>query len=337
MPGLELARGFYEDVVAPLAGDVRHSAARLGWGSDVLGFDTPRSTDHGWGPRLQLFVDAADAAALDARLDDELPEEYGGWPVRFGWDDRPVTKHVEVVELGRWLEERLGFDARRELAHRDWLALPQQLLLEVTAGAVFHDDLGELEQLRERLRWYPDEVWLWLIACQWRRIDQEEPFVGRTAEVEDELGSRMLAARLVRDLIRLAFLLERRYAPYAKWLGSAFRELESYASLGAPLAAALAADAYPAREAALVEALEELARRHNELRITAEVEPTARAFHSRPFRVLGSCRFVEACLERVTDPWLRALPLVGGVDQFADSTDVLSYPATARRTARLYD
>jgi hypothetical protein len=336
-PGLELARGFYHDAVAPLVADVPHSAARLGWGSDVLGFDTPRSTDHGWGPRLQVFVETDDVGALDARLEAELPEEYQGWPVRFGWDDWPVTKHVEVVELGHWLEERLGFDPRRSLSHRDWLAVPQQLLLEVTAGGVFHDGLQQLEPLRERLRWYPDDVWLWLIACQWRRIDQEEPFVGRTAEVGDEVGSRVLAARLVRDLIRLAFLLERRYAPYAKWLGSAFRELESYSSLGATLAAALDADAYPAREAALVEALEELARRHNALGLTSEVEPTARLFHSRPFRVLGSGRFVDACLERVADPWLRSLPLVGGIDQLADSTDVLSHPATARRAAGIYD
>ena len=62
-----------------------------------------------------------------------------------------------------------------------------------------------------------------------------------------------------------------------------------------------------------------------------------RLFHSRPFRVLGSGRFVDACLERITDPWLRSLPLVGGIDQFVDSTDVLSDPATARRAARIYD
>jgi Domain of unknown function (DUF4037) len=336
VPGLELARGFYEEVVAPLA-DVPHSAARLGWGSDVLGFDTPRSTDHGWGPRLQLFVETADAATLDARLEEELPEEYRGWPVRFGWDDHPVTKHVEVAELGQWLEERLGLDPRRGLSTRDWLALPQQLLLEVTAGAVFHDGLGELEPVRERLRWYPDEVWLWLIACQWRRIDQEEPFVGRTAEVDDELGSRVLAARLVRDLMRLAFLQERRYAPYAKWLGTAFERLEAYEALGPALAAALGAPDFEAREEALVAAVEELARRHNALGLTDEVDPTVRPFHSRPFRVLGSGRFVEACLSRVTDPWLRSVPLIGGIDQWVDSTDVISYPATARRAAAIYE
>ena len=335
-PGLELARGFYHEAVAPILADVPHSAALLGWGSDVLGFDTPRSTDHGWGPRLQIFVRAEEVAAVDARLEAELPQAYRAWPVRFGWDDVPVGKHVEVAEIGRWLEERLGFDPRPSPTKREWLAAPQQLLLELTAGAVFRDDAGELRALRTSLAWYPDDVWLWLLACQWRRIDQEEPFVGRTAEVGDELGSRVIAARLARELIRLAFLLERRYAPYSKWLGTAFRRLDAYEDLGPTLAAALSAGGYATRERALIDAAEAFARRHNALGITESVDPSARFFYNRPFRVLGSRRFVDACLARVQDPWLRSLPLVGGIDQLSDSTDVLSVPAAAGRVAGFY-
>ena len=227
MPGVELARAFYEEVVGRLVGDVPHSAALLGYGSDVLGFDTERSTDHGWGPRLQVFV--AEGAAVRCRTDrgraaGDVPRPAR--PLRLG--RVPVSHHVEVAPLGAWLERRLGLDPRGGLAPRDWLALPQQLLLEVTAGAVFHDGLGELEAVRAALAWYPQEVWLWLLACQWRRIDQEEPFPGRAAEVGDELGSRVLAARLVRDTMRLCFLLERRYAPYSKWLGTAFRRLDAW-------------------------------------------------------------------------------------------------------------
>ena len=63
VPGLELAGAYYRDAVRPLLGGVPHSAALLGWGSEVLGFDTERSTDHGWGPRLQVFVAPDDVAA----------------------------------------------------------------------------------------------------------------------------------------------------------------------------------------------------------------------------------------------------------------------------------
>jgi uncharacterized protein DUF4037 len=329
VPGRELARAFYEEVVSAQVSGVPHSAAFLGYGSDVLGFDTVRSTDHGWGPRLQVFTEAA--------VELELPDSFRGWPVRYGWDETPVADHVDVMPLGTWLDARVGFDPRRGMETRDWLTTPQQLLLEVTAGPVFHDGLGELEPLRAELAWYPDDVWLWLIACQWRRLDQEEPFVGRTAEVGDELGSRVLASRLTRDLMRLCFLLERRYAPYPKWFGSAFLQLDAAAEVGPLLAQATAATAYPEREQALVEAYEAVARRHSALGITEEVEPTVRSFYARPYRVLGARRFVDACMDRVGDPWLVALPAIGSVDQFCDSTDVLSDAALCRRLAELYN
>ena len=99
VPGIELAGAFYREVVGPLLGDVRHSAALIGTGSDVLGFDTARSTDHGWGPRLEVFVDRADVAAAAREIDAGLPDTFRGWPVRYGWGPVPVQHHVTVTTL----------------------------------------------------------------------------------------------------------------------------------------------------------------------------------------------------------------------------------------------
>ena len=337
IPGLELSRGFYEEVVAEILAGTPHTAARVGWGSDVLGLDTVRSTDHGWGPRLTLFVAASDVERVRLLVGSSLPDSFRGWPTRFGWDDVPVSHHVEVDALASWLRRSLAFDPLVGVSTRDWLSTPQQILLEATSGAVFHDHSGELTAARAALAWYPDEIWLWLIACQWRRLDQEEPFVGRAAEVGDELGSRLLAARLVRDAMRLCFLLERSYAPYPKWLGSAFWALDAAQTLTEPMRAAVSAVDVGAREAALVSVVEELARRHNMLGLTAPREPSVRPFHSRPYRVLGSQRFADACLERVSDPLLRSLPLVGAIDQWVDSTDVLSESMAFPHLRAAYD
>jgi hypothetical protein len=330
-PGVELARGLYDDVLAPTLNATPHAAARIGWGSDVFGFDDERSTDHGWGPRAQIFVPPEDVPAVAARIEAALPEHYRGWPVRFGWDDVAIQHHVEVATLGPWLEQRLGLDPLIGIETADWLMLPQQRLLEVTAGAVFHDRVGELEAARRRLAWYPRDVWLWLLACAWRRLEHEEAFVARAAEVGDTLGSRLIAGRQVRELMRLAFLLERRYAPYSKWLGSAFRQLDAASTLEAPLLAALGGG-----EDGLVAAFEDVARRHNALGLTRELEPTVRRFHGRPFRVIGAERFADACRERIEDPWLCSLPLVGSVDQATDSTEILTHPQRARRLRNLY-
>ncbi len=179
--------------------------------------------------------------------------------------------------------------------------------------------------MRAELEWYPDDLWLWLIACQWQRISQEESFVGRTAQVDDELGSAIIAARLAGDVMRLCFLLERRYAPYSKWFGTAFARLDAAAEL-TPLLAR--------RELGL--AYEAVARRHNALGLTDPVDPTLRQYYDRPWNVIFGERFVTACLERVFDPWLRSLPLIGSVDQWVDSTNVLQYPEVLRHLATAY-
>jgi hypothetical protein len=337
VPGLVLAGAYYDEVVRPLIGDVPHAAARLGWGSDVLGFDTDRSTDHGWGPRLQVFVAAEHVAALRADITAGLPLEFRGWPTSFGWDNVAGRHWVEVGTLHDWLHDHLGFDPRPAPATEVWLSTPQQLLLGVTRGAVFHDPLGELAALRAALAWYPDDVWRYLLTCQWQRIAQVEPFVGRAAQVGDDLGSRLLASQLARDAMRLAFLIEREYAPYTKWFGSAFARLNAATEITAHLHDATTATGIKTREAALMAVLEALARRCNALGLAPAVDPSSRWFHGRPFRVLAAERFVTACRDTIVDPRIRALPLVGAVDQFADSTDVLSNPALVARLRALYD
>jgi hypothetical protein len=337
VPGIELNAAFYREVVAPAARHWRHDAARLGWGSDVLGFDTERSTDHGWGPNVQLFVDRVDVDEVRDAVERALPEEFRGWPVRYGWDEFPVESRVEVTTVTDWVTRQLGMDPRADLTHIDWLLMPQQELLGVTRGAVYHDGLGELHALRELVAWYPPDVAIWMLACQWHRVAQEEAFVGRAAEVGDELGSRVVAARLTRELMRIWFLIERTYWPYTKWFGSAFANLPGTEAVAAALRRVLAATTYDDREAALAEAYERTASRHNEAKLTEEISIDARSFHARGYLVIDADRFAAACRARVEDPLLRAMPLVGSVDQFVDATDVLSAPARARRLRVLYD
>ncbi|GAA4416169.1 DUF4037 domain-containing protein [Actinokineospora soli] len=91
-------------------------------------------------------------------------------------------------------------------------------------------------------------MWRHVLACQWQRVSEEEAFVGRCGECGDELGSAVAAARIARDLVRLALLLDRVYPPYGKWLGSAFARLPVAATAGPALTAALASSAWRERE-----------------------------------------------------------------------------------------
>lgn len=344
LPGLELSRIFYTEAVRPILDrehpGLAYAAARVGTGSEVLGLDSPRSADHEWGPRLDLFLPAdavaAHGAGLRRLLSEQLPKQVRGWPTHFRpgtpedpvgvmeLTDGPVNHRVSVSDVDDWLGSQLGVGTGLlGPTTADWLALPQQKLAEVTGGAVFHDGLGTLTAARRRLAWYPEEVWRYLLACQWQRVSQEEAFVGRCAEVGDELGSAVVAGRLVRDLMRLCLLLGRRYAPYGKWLGSAFQQLPVAEALLPSLQGAVTAPQYPARERHLCDAYEIVAALQNRTGLAEPVDPKRRAYHSRPFQVLHAERFAHALVRTITDPELRALPLTGSVDQWADNTDFL--------------
>ncbi|EME60895.1 hypothetical protein H074_12227 [Amycolatopsis decaplanina DSM 44594] len=326
-------------------GDLPHTAARIGTGSEVLGFDTTRSADHEWGPRLQLFLHAQHAGQhaqdIITALSSELPKSFYGYPTNFAptGDDRvrsmeftesPVFHRVDVTSLDAWFTDNLGFDPRAAIDTLDWLSTPTQTLAEVTAGAVFHDGLDELAAARSNLNWYPKELWRYVLACQWQRLSQEEAFVGRCGEVGDELGSAVVAARLVRDLMRLSLLMHRRYPPYSKWLGSAFAQLAFAADITPVLKAAIAATTWHDRENHLATAYSALAQRHNQLGLTDPLDPSTRPYHDRPFQVLHAERFSQALLAGITDPDLRALPLTGAIDQFADNTDLVAHRMRTR-------
>ena len=359
VPGLELSRIFYEEVVRPILDrhvpGLVHGAGRLSSGSDVLGFDTPRSMDHGWGPRTSLFLAEADysrplADRIIRVLGDELPFEVRGFPIhlahnRDGTDvmahstTRPIAHGVSVTTVRRFFRRYLDADplADAPLRPDEWLAIPEQHLRTVTAGGVFHDGTGELTRAREQLRWYPRDVWLYLLAAQWRRIEQEEPFMGRCAEVGDELGSRLVAARLVREVMRLCFLMEREYTPYTKWFGTAFRRLACAPRLTPLFEAAVGAATREEREHYLSAAYEAVAELHNGLGITEPIEPRVSRFHDRPFLVIHGDRFWTALRAAIVDEDVRRLPAhLGSITQWVDSTDVLSSPGWFGRLREIY-
>jgi hypothetical protein len=329
VPGLQLSRDFYTEVVRPLVAGVPHSAALIGAGSEVLAFDTERSTAHDWGPRVVLFTAAGVVGEVREAVGRGLPEVFGGYPTVFGGGNGVV-----VADAGEWFAERLGFDPGRGVGVLDWLSVPWQRLAEVTSGEVFHDGLGVLEPARAALRWYPADLWRYVLAGQWRRLAREESFPGRCGEVGDDLGSAVLTARLAREVMRLALLVRRRYPPYSKWLGSGFARLPGAAELGDALSRAVAAREWRERERHLGSACERVAALHNRMGLTEPLETSVRGFPGRPFQVIGAGRFADALEAAVTDPVVAALPPAGSVDQFADSADVLTCPDRCRAVTR---
>jgi hypothetical protein len=265
--------------------------------------------------------------------------------VRFySWQSRTVRDHVDVTTIETWIEQALGLDPRTSLTTAAWLAMPQQRLLQVTQGRVFRDDTGVLAAIRNLLTWYPRDVWLWMMCTQWRLIGNVAPLMGRTAEAADACGSRLVSNRLVRLMMELAFLHERRYWPYTKWFGTAFSRLESGPTLAPLFDALLSADVHLTREDALIQALTLLARRHNALGVTLSVTPLAGHFQVgindavRPYRVINAGDYVDACRDAIEHAALRGLMAVGAFDQLTHADDALvNFSPWPAQLAAVYD
>jgi hypothetical protein len=254
-------------------------------------------------------------------------------------EDRPINHRVAILTMRGFFLDYLNFDIEKSLKPADWLTFPEQKLRTITAGAVYHDGIG-LGAVRSRFNYYPHDVWLYMLASDWDRIGEEEHLMGRAGMVGDEIGSAIIGARLVRDVMRLCFLMEKQYAPYPKWFGRAFLTLKCAKALSPALRQALSAETWQERENYLVAAYEHIAAMHDHLGITEKLPVKARSFFGRPFQVINGGGFAEAICARIVDPAVRRIAAqkrIGSIDQLSDNTVLLSEPEWRKTLRRLYE
>lgn len=332
--GLALARSYWSDVVRPLldhyAPETPRAAARIGSGSDVLGLDDQTSRDHDWGLRLQVFVPDESRAAIRELLLAQLPDTFAGHPTKlvFTGQSEPALA-LDVLSVAPFAQTMLGFNPLHQATVADWLSVTGQVGLEITGGEVFEDTSGELTSLRSRLTWYPHDVWRYVIACDWQRIDEELPLMQRAGQRGDDLGSRVIAARLVDTAMHLGFLLSRTWAPYPKWRGTLFTQLPLPPQIALELNAVLTTTDWRARGQHLADALERLAGQQRNCGLSTST-PACVPFWDRPFVCVNQA-MVPALLGPIRDPLVRRLaPGLGSIEQRSDNVSLL-LDADARR------
>lgn len=345
IPGLKLSELFYSEAAKPILEtffpQISYSAALLGWGSEVLGYDDVQSSDHHWGPRFLLFLSAADHQqhkdAISETLSRNLPHHFSGYSTSFGEADEVGVRHRSEIDSGpvnhmihietiegffRWY---LGCNPYKAITAADWLSFSEHKLLAVTSGKVFHDGLGELENIRQKFHYYPHDVWLYQLAAQWIKIFEDREFTSRCGDVGDELGSMVIASHQVKKLMRLCFLMERKYAPYTKWFGTAFSELQCASELGPIFRDVLLSLTWKERESNLARAYRVIARMHNALKITRPIVEDVSNYGGRPYLVFEPPDLIPDIVSSFTDEEVKAIKHgLGSVNQFIDSTDQLS-------------
>lgn len=224
--GLEISTDFIHEVVWPaLSRGLDGRAGRLaiaviGTGSDVQGLDDQISRDHHWGPRANVLLLPEDAGPLhhDVKniLDSGMPASYRGFPVV---RDTLIMTGLTSRPMDEFFQYFLGTAALPQ-SHPDWLRLCEVDLHHVTSGRVVIDGPGELTRRRGHLRYYPDEVWMKRIAdwCMYL-TGRDAPYnLHRLAKRGDRFTASLYKANYLHQAMELTFALNRRYAPYTKWL-----------------------------------------------------------------------------------------------------------------------
>lgn len=131
--------------------------------------------------------------------------------------------------------------------------------------------------------------------------------------------------------------MERQYAPYIKWFGTAFSKLKSAKNLTPLFMQIMDAGTWRERQDHLTKAYEHMANMHNELRITDSLTTKVSQFHDRPFMIIHGNIFADTIHAKISDDEVKRLPKhLGGIDQYVDSTDVLSYTEKFRRFWSMY-
>ncbi len=234
MRGLELSRGYFEEFGRPmLEKDFPEilpylAAGLIGSGSECLGFDDEVSEDHDFEPAFLIFLPGEEivdrrTAFLLERAYAKLPKEYKGYRRSLM---APVggARHG-VVRTKEFLAEKLG-RADTDLTVRDWMTIPQQSLLELTAGEIYFDNYGEITRIREALGAYPEDIRLKKLAGQLLLAAQAGQYNYARSLAHRESGAAQMAVfAFAKSAMSAIFLLNRAYEPYYKWSFRALRAL----------------------------------------------------------------------------------------------------------------
>ena len=159
-----------------------------------------------------------------------------------------------------------------------------------------------------------------MLASEWKKIGHEEPYISRCGEVNDEIGSKIIAARLVQSIMRLCFLMEKEYTPYSKWFGTAFSRLKCSKKLFPVLNKILASNNWKEREKFLAQAYEIIAQMHNNLKITKSLPAKVSKFHDRPYKVVNGELFTREIGKKIQNPIVRVISAnIGSADQLTNN------------------
>ena len=245
--GMTLSRSFYEKYGRPMIHEKfrdyeeRMTVGLAGRGSQCYGFDDELSRDHDFGPDFCIWLDDD----IYNEIGDELSKAYENLPSEFmGFrrvtTDPPDGKRVGVLRTHEFYSRILDIDEKRlaEFIDTDdpgviygfFASVREENLSECVNGELFNDGVGDFLRLRNKLSYYPDTIWK-------RRIAEELHYSAQMGQYNyirmlkrgEKVASEIALAGYMEHTMKLVYLINRKYAPYYKWLHRGMAGLEKAA------------------------------------------------------------------------------------------------------------
>ncbi|MCM1295274.1 MAG: DUF4125 family protein [Muribaculaceae bacterium] len=261
---MQRCRTFYREQGVPMIQrlfpqyEERIAVGLVGEGSDCFGFDDAISMDHDYGVGFCMWLTDEDYDAISGKLQ----MEYEALITKYGDNYRMLDeKDDEVVRqeqdgINRFIDARRGVFKISEFYNKlllpdndlgtvdlsDYSDIPEEFwykirdeeLAAAVNGQIFRDDLGEFTKIRERLLgYYPRKVWMLKLAEQLHYFSQyAQSNYERMMAREDYTTAMMCVSKAAECAMRIAYILDKTYAPYYKWMRKGMDNLHKLKDVG---------------------------------------------------------------------------------------------------------
>ncbi len=239
---IDISHDFFDQIVKPvLEENYPDETAQMvfgvfGLGSEALRLDDEYSRDHHWGLRIDalmpedIFTNKREA--MLETLGANLPATFQGHELGEGL---VAGAGIAPDILAGFLSRTIGINRPPE-TYEEWMGIPEEDIIHVVNGEVWHDPVGQFTAIRQSLQdYYPEPVRLRRMAHWCRYFSGMGTYALKRAILRDnEMFAATAFGKTVRWGIQLAFMLDKHYYPYDKWLYTFFQRLpRMYDRLGA--------------------------------------------------------------------------------------------------------